>query len=346
MQPILPAETDSRPRILTAPPKILPVDQSVAERPLWSVMIPAYNCSDQLPGAILSVLAQAGTPEEMQIMVVDDGSTDADVKSLVSSIGGNRVGYYRQPENRGSLINFETCIKLATGRLVHILHGDDEVKAGYYDTVTSLFEKFPQAGAAFTSLETIDSRGRVIGRPAPYQLEEGIMPDVHEQLLHRNIMQYCCVTVRREAYEKLGGFYGVIYGEDWEMWARIARKYPFAYSPKPLARYRELNQGSISSNSFMKGNNIADVFFVTDKITDHLPAKEKERTMLQARRQYLLWAVDTAYGWYRWHKKEGKLTLNFFKTVLAHTQDAAIKAAVRKYKLKMFAIKQFRQLRA
>jgi len=76
-------------------------------------MIPAYNCTGFLTEALEAVLAQALPPEQMQIEVVDDCSTDADVEALVQAIGKGRIGYFRQPENKGSLRNFETCINRA-----------------------------------------------------------------------------------------------------------------------------------------------------------------------------------------------------------------------------------------
>src|SRR5260370_41738394 len=96
-------------RIPRQPPLIKPVPEHI-KRPRWSVMIPAYNCSEYLRGNIQSVLQQDPGPEIMQIEVVDDASTDADVESLVRDIGQGRVGYYRQPENVGSLRNFETSL--------------------------------------------------------------------------------------------------------------------------------------------------------------------------------------------------------------------------------------------
>jgi glycosyltransferase involved in cell wall biosynthesis len=54
-----------RPRVEPRPPD--------PARPLWSVMIPTYNCADYLRETLASVLAQDPGPEEMQIEVVDDG---------------------------------------------------------------------------------------------------------------------------------------------------------------------------------------------------------------------------------------------------------------------------------
>src|SRR5699024_2853393 len=104
-------------RIPLCPPPILPIRERAEKTPLWSVMIPVYNCSEYLQEAMGSVLIQALAPEKMQIEVCDDASTDADVEKWVGEIGEGRVIYYRQTENVGSLRNFETCLNRAKGNL-------------------------------------------------------------------------------------------------------------------------------------------------------------------------------------------------------------------------------------
>src|SRR5215211_1793383 len=105
---------------------IPPLEQSV-ERPLWSVMIPTYECAGYLRQTLRSVLAQDPGPEVMQIEVVDDASTD-DPAAVVAELGGGRVDFFRQPRNVGHVENFNTCLRRAQGRLVHLLHGDDAVR--------------------------------------------------------------------------------------------------------------------------------------------------------------------------------------------------------------------------
>src|SRR5580765_49653 len=146
-------------RIPNSPPLIAPVDRHI-KRPLWSVMIPAYNCSKYLSEAIQSVLAQDEGPERMQIEVVDDHSTDADIEALVKDIGKGRVGLFQQEQNVGSLRNFEACLNRSKGKWIHLLHGDDLIKPGFYKEIESLFNKFPEAGAAFTGHTDIDENGK------------------------------------------------------------------------------------------------------------------------------------------------------------------------------------------
>src|SRR5215204_402078 len=105
-------------------PTIVPVPDG-GLRPLWSVMIPSYNCARSLPETLESVLLQDPGPRAMQIEVVDDCSTEGDPEALVMELGRGRVSYFRQPENIGHSRNFNTCLQRSRGHLVHLLHGDD-----------------------------------------------------------------------------------------------------------------------------------------------------------------------------------------------------------------------------
>jgi glycosyltransferase involved in cell wall biosynthesis len=240
-------------------------------------MIPVYNCSSYLREAIISVLDQDFGEKEMQIEVVDDASTDADVKMIVDEVGYGRVTYFRQPYNVGSLRNFETCIQRANGYLVHLLHGDDRVRIGYYQKIGELFKKFPEAGAAFTNNSAIDSLGNFYGTAGELMGKDGILQNWLNTIAQMQRLQYVAITVKRNVYEKLGSFYAVTYGEDWEMWVRIAKNYPTAYSPEVLADYR-LHFNSISGGAYKKGKNIEDLSCVIKLI--HKQISEADQVLI------------------------------------------------------------------
>lgn len=268
-------------------------------------MIPVYNCGSYLRETLEAVLSQALPAEEMQIEVVDDCSTDMDVKALVDLTGKGRVTYFRQQENIGSLRNFETCINRARGHLIHLLHGDDLIKPGYYQAMDELFARFPQAGAAFCRYEYIgESSKRLYYRDAEME-EAGILPDALLLLAGRQRVQYCTITVKREVYEKLGAFYGVDYGEDWEMWVRIARYYPIAYTPQTLAAYR-LHHASISGRSYATARNLKDLQWVMQSIQQYLPETEKERVLEQSMKFYAHYGIKIANDlWYGLKNRQG-----------------------------------------
>src|SRR5262249_61070358 len=102
------------------------------DRPFWSVMIPTYEPKRYLEQAIESVLAQNTGADEMQIEVVDDGSTEVDVERLVRNVAGDRVAFHRRSERGGVCVSLEPRIERGRGHLVHILHQDDLVLPGFY----------------------------------------------------------------------------------------------------------------------------------------------------------------------------------------------------------------------
>ena len=126
------------------PPRIERVAEGTP-RPLWSVMIPTYNCARILATDARKRLSQDPGADNMQIEVVDDCSTKDDPEAVVREVSGGRVGFYAKPKNGGATANFNTCIEHSRGHLIHILHGDDYVLPGFYDRIATLAEDNPGA---------------------------------------------------------------------------------------------------------------------------------------------------------------------------------------------------------
>jgi glycosyltransferase involved in cell wall biosynthesis len=288
-------------------PPVIPPHTGEADRPFWSVMIPVYNQPEYFKEALQKVLAQDIGRNQMQIMVVDDHSTIGDIEEITRALGGDRVEYYRQPQNVGSLRNLETCIKLSRGYWVHLHHCDDYVKPGFYQNMQKLLQGFPEAGAAFCRYSYIRESGVFLYHTQPESDVPGIVPDMLERLGTRQRLQSVAMVVKREVYEKLGSFHSIHYGEDWEMWIRIAAHYPIAYHPEIMAAYRR-HQGSITGAYFKGARNVEDLRFVMES-TRHLfdPIKWKAINR-KARKFYAFYALDTAnYLWHDVRSKEGAM---------------------------------------
>jgi glycosyltransferase involved in cell wall biosynthesis len=288
-------------RIPSVPPIIAPITEQ-SQRPLWSVMIPAYNCLPYLQEALESVLAQDLGAEQMQIAVVDDCSTDGDILALVQRIGKNRVEYFRQEKNVGSLRNFETCLNRSTGHWIHILHGDDLVAQGFYAEIAMLFHKYPEAGAAFTRTLIKDLNNKEAESIRKPVLEEaGIIDGFLFKIAERNQLETPSIVVKRSVYEQLGGFFAVHYGEDWEMWTRIAANFPIAYSPKCLSCYRYLSGTSITQKSIETGQNVRDIAKIIDIIQEYLPLGQRKALRKIARDHYSMYCASMAHSLYDMH---------------------------------------------
>lgn len=311
------------------PPSIKPVEVD-SERPLWSVMIPSYNCSKYLKATIESVLVQVGDRDDTQITVVDDFSTDDDIEALVTNIGKGRVSLFKQTQNVGSLRNFETCINISKGKLIHILHGDDMVKPGFYQEVEKLFNDFPTIGAAFTGILAIDQNNTVIDEFKKPRDTPGIVEDLLFKIAQRQFLQTCGVVVKRSVYEELGGFYLVHYGEDWEMWARIASKFQVASSPKNLALYR-VHNNNISTRYIATGQNIRDIKTVINTIQHYLPAEKRKELKRIASRNFALYFSGASHGIYR-NSKARDIALKQAKhAMLLHLSPRTVKSFIKLY---------------
>lgn len=256
-------------------------------------MIPTFNCARYLSEALGSVLAQDAGPEHMQIEVVDDHSTHDEPAAVVEAVGRGRVTLYRQDANVGHVRNFETCLRRARGRLIHLLHGDDYVRDGFYQRMERAFAN-ADVGAAFCRQVFMDADGHWQG-VSPLELRQsGVLPDALERLAAEQRIMTPSIAVRRDVYEALGGFdTRLVCSEDWEMWVRIASRYAIWYEVEPLAVYR-MHDASNTGRHVRSG---ADMRYTCQAISifrSYLPDPIADTVSRKARETYALSALVTA----------------------------------------------------
>lgn len=274
-------------------PEVAPVPRG-AIRPLWSVMIPAYNAADTLAQTLASVLAQDPGPTAMEIEVVDDASTQGDCGAMVARLGRGRVAFHRQARNLGATGNFTDCIRRARGHLVHLLHADDLVEPGFYARMQRAFEANPRVGAAFCRHFFIDAAGRELSLSPLERRESGILDQAPRRLAEEQRIMAPSIVVRRDVYEKLGGFDDrLVCAEDWEMWVRIAARYPVWYETEPLARYR-MHDNSNTGRHLRSGEDMHYTAMAIALFLEHLPRDLAASVGPKARRTYALSALRSA----------------------------------------------------
>lgn len=267
-------------------------------RPLWSIMIPTYNCASYLRETLASVLAQDMGPELMQIEVIDDCSTKDDPEAVVAEVGRGRVSFYRQPQNVGHTKNFETCLKRSRGQLIHLLHGDDCVRDGFYLKMQQAFDEKPEIGAAFCRFIFMNEHGHWLFISELLQPKSGVLSNWLERIIVQQHIQTPSIVVRREVYEKLGGFdQRLAWYEDWEMWVRIATQYAFWYEVNPLAIYRK-HSASNTGRYIRTGENIQDVRrgleIVQSYLHKYLPQSSVSKLLNESRKDSALGALESA----------------------------------------------------
>lgn len=262
-------------------------------RPQWSVLIPVYNAAGYLALTLQSVMQQDMGVQQMEIIVVDDCSTD-DPKSVVDEYKG-RVQYFRQPKNVGHTANFKTCLQLSTGKYIHLLHGDDIVYPGFYAAFEQLFNAYPQVMAAFCRCNFINEQGNITNTSASYQKDTAPFPNFFEQICKGQMIQTPTIVVKREVYESIGIFDNRLsWSEDWEMWARIGKHYTMGFVNEVLAGYR-IHSHSNSGQYVLSGENIKDLKRAIHFITSYIDDKAKrQQAHTIAGAYYSQYAIDMA----------------------------------------------------
>lgn len=230
----------------------------------------------------------------MQIEVIDDGSTLDNPAAVVEKLGKGRVDFYRQSENVGTIRNFETCLRRSRGHLIHLLHGDDYVREGFYQKMQLAFEQNPEIGAAFCRQIFMDEQGHWQSISALEQPESGILTNGLEHLASEQRIMTPSIVVRREVYQQLGGFdQRLICSEDWEMWVRIAAHYPIWYEVEPLAAYR-MHFNSNTGQHIRTGEDMKYTRMAIEIFQDYLPDTTARAIANRARETYAASALQMA----------------------------------------------------
>ena len=230
---------------------------TAADRPRWSVVVPVHDCAGYLAQTLPEVLAQLADREDAEIVVVDDASTDDPVR-VVDRLGRGRVRYDPNPGHLGAIGTFNRCLDLATGDLVHLLHGDDMVLPGFYSQMERALGDHPTAVAAVCRVRDVDADNTTTYVTRSYRRGTGVWTDAFEDFAVSNRVRAPGIVVRRAAYEQVGGYRTDLpHAADWEMWTRLAAHGPVVFVDQVLACYRR-HAGSDTSARARTGANIRE----------------------------------------------------------------------------------------
>jgi glycosyltransferase involved in cell wall biosynthesis len=198
------------------------------DRPTISVVIPTHNRASLLTRALDSVMAQ--TLEAVEVIVVDDGSTDDTTEVLERYPAVERI---HLPVNRGGGTARNIGVEASRAPLVAFLDSDDEWLPHKLERQVDLFHGRPQLGAAYCRFFAHDDRTGVRREQHP-PLYRGKIRDV--LLSGRCPRTTSLFVVRREAFEGVGGFDASLPGfQDTDLWIRMSEDWEFDAVDEPLA---------------------------------------------------------------------------------------------------------------
>ena len=217
---------------------------------LVSVIIPAWNAAATLDATLRSVRAQ--THRALEVIVVNDGSTDATADIVVAHASQDSRIRLESIANSGVAAARNRGMALASGELFAFLDADDLwAPEKLRKQLEALRAAGSRAGLAYTWSTLIDSQDRIIPMADQPQADG----DVLELLCRHNFLCNASVPLvtRAAAMAVPGGFdtslraRGAQGAEDWKFYLQLAERYDFVLVPEALTGYRQ-SPGGMSTN--------------------------------------------------------------------------------------------------
>lgn len=179
------------------------------EKPLVSVIIPVYNQLEYTLGCLQSICDHSSDCG-FEVLVVDDGSTDA-TQATLERVPGLR--YLRNPQNLQFLKSVNRAARYARGEYFFLLNNDTRVMAGWLDSLVDVFQRFPDAGVVGSRLLFPDGRlqeaGGIVWNDASAwnfgRLDDPQKPE-YNYLKEVDYVSGAALMVRRDLFEQLGFF--------------------------------------------------------------------------------------------------------------------------------------------
>lgn len=255
--------------------------------PRASVVIPAYNAAQFICRAIDSALAQK--LQDVEIIVVDDGSTDntADVVSRYQ----DRVLYVRQ-EHRERSAARNHGITLATGKYIAFLDADDWWLPQKLAKQVDVFESNPELGLVYCLAARYTRDGQMLesgGLLSPVDIARGKW--AFEDLIMGRCFPMPTVIVRRECLDEVDSFdESLSQFEDWDLWLRLSLKYQFGFVPEVLAGW--LARGKFFPHAFAHHHALDARLCIVERAlqASSVPVEIRARARAQA-----LWFTSLIY---------------------------------------------------
>ena len=193
-----------------------------------SVIITTFNRAQFVKKAINSVLNQ--TYQDVEIIVVDDGSTD-NTKSIVNSYG-EQVRYIYQ-ENKGAASARNAGIEKSKGEYITFLDSDDYYKKDNLLKKLSFLESNLQTRWLYSDWQYIDEKGEHLDKGSVRfdYFNKKLSGEIFEELFYkRNFIATDTVVVKRSVLEDVGFFDPTIPSqEEYDLWLRVSATYPVHY---------------------------------------------------------------------------------------------------------------------
>lgn len=206
-----------------------------------SVIIPTFNRAQLLSAAIDSVLRQSHSATE--IIVVDDGSSDGTEKVVLGFSPPIPIRYLRDA-NLGPSAARNLGVSIAREDWIAFLDDDDVWCPEKLAVQSDYATRYPDVALFYSHLDHVDARGQSVP-------QRWVNDELCRLVFRGNPPPYpSTIFVRKDRFCEVSGFTSTLrYGEDWDLYLRIAARWPVHCIDQQLARYR-LHSLQLHRNGF------------------------------------------------------------------------------------------------
>lgn len=220
--------------------------------PLVSVIMATYNGEAYLAAAIESALRQ--TYSNLELVVVDDCSSDDSVRIVERYLPDGRIVFVRNDHNVGVAASRNRALTLAKGELVTFLDQDDIWLPHKLEIQVAAIQAHPEVGLMHAEYGRIDPEGVLLPAYQKLAAEKFDNPaaaidvrDVFPEIFISNNIQPLTSMIPRKVIDAVGVFEADLPGvDDYELWLRIALRYPVGHI-QTIAGYWRKHPGQQSN---------------------------------------------------------------------------------------------------
>lgn len=206
------------------------------EYPLVSIIIPVFNGSKYMREAIHSALAQ--TYPNVEILVINDGSTDAGATERIALSYGDRIRYFSK-ENGGVSTALNMGIKQMKGEYFSWLSHDDVYKPEKIQRQMELLETFPRDTILYGGYELINEKCERIGSVDPGALYNREKLNTPLYPILRGLVNGCTLLIHKSHFIRVGIFNPQLKStQDYDLWFRMFRHATVKFHPGQYVQSR------------------------------------------------------------------------------------------------------------
>lgn len=225
--------------------KVLVSGDNRGSTPLVSIVLPSYNHAPFVAASIRSVIAQ--DYQNIELLIVDDGSSDGSVEIIQSLVNDCQARFarfeFRSQPNQGLLPTLNDALRWMKGSYYTSMASDDVILAHKTSQQVAYLNQNPDVAAVFGGMEEIDEQdaptGRVFAPP-------GRTYDFEDVAMKRCPAYAPAQLLRMEPLRAAGGFDESLAFEDWPMWLAMTHAgHSLATMPDVMVRYRR-HDGNLS----------------------------------------------------------------------------------------------------